>query len=240
MARPRAPGDPLSWFGAPAKVVMRSAGGLYVHNNESYFKKCLENPTVIGTLADLRVRWGSLCDWARFRHNPLMPGGIIKELHREDEKVTIVGGGDNPCILRGVLVDTEKAADTISSGLFTLHSFDDKPACEHNGISLWFYMGKLHREEGPAMVYPRKNFVAYACMNQLHRLDGPAVVYGEDHHWYKHGLLHREGAPAFMSKSRHMWYTNGTLSLGKCVETPDHIVYKSIENGIFSFKHVRK
>ena len=48
---------------------------------------------------------------------------------------------------------------------------------------------------------------------RLHREDGPAVVYGDGtREWYRHGRLHRVGGPATWSPAGfERWYRDGTL-----------------------------
>lgn len=263
MARPRGPGDPLSWFGSPSKHVENASKyledvTLHGETNELYFRFCLATPcnAWISLKGSLCMKWNDLYEWAyKDNYNNYQlddddddeepwyrPKAVIKSLHRVDDKVTIESVGDEregeeyryrrykPCVLRGVLVDVGKSSHGKRDPVFVPHSFDNQPAVEHKGICLWLNMGKLHCDDGPAMLYPKKEFTAYACLGKLHRLDGPAVLYKDTAHWYRHGVLHRDGGqPAFMSPTRYLWYTNGTLSLGKCAETPKHIVYKNLK-----------
>ena len=65
----------------------------------------------------------------------------------------------------------------------------------HNGGELrdygdhqeWWLNGKLHREDGPAIV--DGDFQEWYLNGKLHREDGPAVVNGDDQEWYINGKL---------------------------------------------------
>jgi hypothetical protein len=55
------------------------------------------------------------------------------------------------------------------------------------GTERWYKDGELHREDGPAVIYP----------------DGSKF-------WYKHGLFHREDGPAvIVHDGNKKWYLNG-------------------------------
>jgi hypothetical protein len=70
------------------------------------------------------------------------------------------------------------------------HNIDDKPAIiSHKNEELhWFHYGKLHRKNGPAILYE----------------DGCAF-------WYQHGKLHRDDGPAIDDElfARREYYING-------------------------------
>lgn len=70
--------------------------------------------------------------------------------------------------------------------------------------------GQLHREDGPAVVYPDGSH-SWCRNNQLHREDGPAAIYPDgSQHWYRNGQLHREDGPAVIYRDgRQYWYLNG-------------------------------
>ena len=60
------------------------------------------------------------------------------------------------------------------------------PICKThpNGTKQWWFNGKLHREDGPAIEY--SNGGKCWCINgELHRLDGPAIEYSNgDRQWW--------------------------------------------------------
>jgi hypothetical protein len=76
------------------------------------------------------------------------------------------------------------ATDIIITDVFTaitvlgrFHSIYDEPALSDNGYFTgglsWYYDGKLHRDNGPAM---KTNYGTYYYKHgELHRLDGPAI-----------------------------------------------------------------
>ena len=57
----------------------------------------------------------------------------------------------------------------------------------YNGTLNWFKDGKLHRDDGPAIVQANGT-LAWAHRGELHRTDDPAVVFSNgDVDWYLHG-----------------------------------------------------
>lgn len=81
-----------------------------------------------------------------------------------------------------------------------------------HGIERWQVDGRLHREDGPAIIYPNGDQYWYKN-GKLHREDEPAIMYFRGKQsWYKNGQLHREGdQPAVISNNTHEWYKNGQL-----------------------------
>lgn len=59
----------------------------------------------------------------------------------------------------------------------------------------WTLRGRLHRQDGPAVIYDDGNYEWY-CHGQVHRDNGPAVKHDGKHEWYQHDELHREDGPA--------------------------------------------
>ncbi len=53
-----------------------------------------------------------------------------------------------------------------------------------DGLAVWFFKGKIHRENGPAKIYPHGSKFWY-INNKLHRTDGPAIEFwnGEVEYW---------------------------------------------------------
>ena len=79
-----------------------------------------------------------------------------------------------------------------------------------NGSIHWFFNGRLHRENGPAV--ERWGGDKHWYLNgDLHREDGPAMEYADGNkHWYLNGDLHREDGPAIeWVNGRKEWYLNG-------------------------------
>lgn len=56
-----------------------------------------------------------------------------------------------------------------------------------DGTELWFYEGKLHRIDGPAI-----------------------ITRTGDESWYNYGRLHRTTGPALTVEGSNLWYVNGT------------------------------
>ena len=91
-----------------------------------------------------------------------------------------------------------------------LHREDGPAIVNKNGTKVWYRGGKIHRDNGPAVVWLNGTLSWYRD-DVLHREDGPAVVHkngGEE--WYRNGEYHREDGPAFVHVSgARMWYRNG-------------------------------
>lgn len=71
----------------------------------------------------------------------------------------------------------------------------------------WYLHGELHRENGPAIIEPWTT--QYFVGGMLHRLDGPAVTIPADHYeaWYQYGKLHKEDGPAVKGDyNLEYWY----------------------------------
>ena len=65
-----------------------------------------------------------------------------------------------------------------------------------NGRQEFYRDGKLHREDGPAVIYADGRQEFYRD-GKLHREDGPAVIYANGRQeFYRDGKLHREDGPA--------------------------------------------
>lgn len=62
-------------------------------------------------------------------------------------------------------------------------SFFEKMLAKRNTM-FWYYMGKLHRENGPAYIGPEGKL--WYNQGNLHRMDGPAVIHssGEVEYWH--------------------------------------------------------
>lgn len=100
--------------------------------------------------------------------------------------------------------------------------------------------GELHREDGPAKVYPDGSYGWY-INGRYHREGGPAVVYSAGgtikSAWYINGKLHREDGPAVvLCDETTEWYING-----KKAKSQDH--YRSLlsdfKQGIITVKGIR-
>lgn len=106
---------------------------------------------------------------------------------------------------------TERNGKTYRNGL--LHSYDENPAVNHDGIQIWYYRGRIHRDHDlPAVITPsRKIWYQYGKRHRStvdenkHTL--PAVIMNSYEEWWIDGELHRDhDLPAVVS---HAPYVDG-------------------------------
>jgi hypothetical protein len=78
------------------------------------------------------------------------------------------------------------------------------------GTKRWYFNGKLHREDGPAIEWADGDKEWYINGNR-HREDGPAIEWRDgQREWCINGELHREDGPAVESADgSKYWYING-------------------------------
>lgn len=84
---------------------------------------------------------------------------------------------------------------------------------EFTGRKMWKLNGKLHREDGPAVV-GRKGHEEWYLNGKRHREDGPAMELPAGYkEWWVNGIRHREDGPAIQpapgSRLKKKWYLNG-------------------------------
>ena len=81
---------------------------------------------------------------------------------------------------------------------------------EDDGTTGWYKDDKLHREDGPAVVYSNGDKV-WALNGEPHRVNGPAAVYFCGNKlWYLNGRLHRIDGPAIENiDGNNFWYLYG-------------------------------
>lgn len=80
------------------------------------------------------------------------------------------------------------------------------------GVIRFYKAGVLHREDGPAVVYPKSRQWLWYLNGMIHRDDGPAIKYHDgEFRWYHGGLLHREDGPAKANfkLNKYTWYRRG-------------------------------
>jgi hypothetical protein len=86
-----------------------------------------------------------------------------------------------------------------------------KPECKiySDGRQEWYLNGKLHREDGPAIIHP-DGTQEWWLNGKLHREDGPAVIDPDGtQYWYLNGKSHREDGPTVIyPDGRQEWYLN--------------------------------
>jgi hypothetical protein len=89
---------------------------------------------------------------------------------------------------------------------------DDGPALIFpDGTKTWYRHGAIHRDGGPAveMAHGTKKWFQNG---QEHREDGPAIEYddGRPGKWYFRGQLHREDGPAMVGEDGEaLWFIHG-------------------------------
>jgi hypothetical protein len=78
-----------------------------------------------------------------------------------------------------------------------------------DGTQRWCLNGKLHREDGPAIIYADGARCWYQN-DELHREDGPAIIYADGtQHWYLNNKRHREDGPAIIyADGTQHWFLN--------------------------------
>jgi len=81
---------------------------------------------------------------------------------------------------------------------------------ESDGSERWYYNGRLHRENGPAVIRA-DGYKAWWLNGGFHREDGPAVEDSDGSKaWWLNGKRHREDGPAIESSDGYKaWWLNG-------------------------------
>jgi hypothetical protein len=88
-----------------------------------------------------------------------------------------------------------------------------------NGRQEWRQNGKLHRLDGPAVIYPNGR-QEWWMDGDLHREDGPAIIDHDDSQmWYQYGRCHRLNGPAVVGENgrTHLWFFDNVY-LGAGIE----------------------
>ena len=84
-----------------------------------------------------------------------------------------------------------------------------------DGEKQWYKHGKLHRDDGPAVIMPNgyRAYKAWYKNGERHREDGPAVICSDGcKAWWRDGKRHREDGPAWINPNgTRKWYQNGKL-----------------------------
>ena len=105
-----------------------------------------------------------------------------------------------------------------------LHNFDDAPAIiaknshiESFGLilhekSAWYHLGKLHRDNGPAVIWSNGTQEWYQN-GLLHRdNDLPAIIRANgDQQWFQNGKCHRDNGPASIDANGKCWVQHGEI-----------------------------
>jgi hypothetical protein len=103
---------------------------------------------------------------------------------------------------------------------------------DNRGVERWHFQGKLHREDGPALIYPESLGGAqwWYKRGTIHRTNGPAIIYPNGTSvWFNNGREHRVGGPAVeYASGTKIWKQNGAYHRldGPAVERPRSKTYK--------------
>lgn len=89
---------------------------------------------------------------------------------------------------------------------------NSKAEVDIHGTQRWYKNSKLHRDDGPAVIY-RDGEQRWFKNGKLHRDDGPAVIRPDgERRWFKHGKNHREDGPAVTYHDGSVaWSLNNTI-----------------------------
>ena len=105
-----------------------------------------------------------------------------------------------------------------------LHRIDGPAIIYPGGVEEWYVDGKIHRIGGPAITYPG-GVEEWYVDGKIHRIGGPAVTHADGtEEWYVDGKKHRIGRPAVMhTDGTEEWYVDGKLHRigGPAVTYPD-------------------
>lgn len=116
---------------------------------------------------------------------------------------------DKPKPMRPVMTRRRDGTkEWISGG--KLHREDGPAVLRPDGSKEWRRNGLLHREDGPALE-PADGKNEWYLNGLLHRDDGPAVDYAHGYKaWFRHGQRHNDGAPAVQRPGGiEEWWRNG-------------------------------
>lgn len=95
---------------------------------------------------------------------------------------------------------------------FTLHREDGPAMLFPSKMEYWYNHGVQHRENGPAMIDIQHEVRRWYFNGKLHRIGGPAVTVRDDEEeWWIDGVLHRDGGPARTCAEKIGWYSHGKL-----------------------------
>lgn len=98
-----------------------------------------------------------------------------------------------------------------------LHCEDTPAVILKSGHQEWWFNGTLHREGGPAVIYPDGKGEKWYRHGLLHREDGPAKISHSGYKvcykkWFRNGVLHREDGPAVIGDDgTEKWHEDGQL-----------------------------
>lgn len=120
-----------------------------------------------------------------------------------------------------------------------LHCLNGPAVIDQFSNQFYFQYGKLHREDGPAVLWNTTNsnpirydVTYYIQHNLFHRNNSePAVVTKDCWEFYQHGIMHNYFGPAlikfYKTHAIHYFYINGNLN--KIKRYPDYSVKWRVE-----------
>ena len=78
-----------------------------------------------------------------------------------------------------------------------------------DGTEIWFVNKRLHREDGPAIIY-RDGCQEWWVNGIRHNQNGPAVIWARTEEWWVDGARHKLDGPAVIHPDgTQIWYANG-------------------------------
>ena len=96
-----------------------------------------------------------------------------------------------------------------------------------NGSKFWYWDGKIHRTDGPAVIYDDGD-MEWWVNGKIHRVEGPAIYdkmlkYQE---WWQNDQLHRIDGPAIICETREtQWYVDGKFYGKNDLTTEQYLRY---------------
>jgi hypothetical protein len=108
------------------------------------------------------------------------------------------------------LIKEDGTQETRLNGNGKLHREDGPAIVRTDGYRAWYLNGFLHREDGPA-IEDSDGTKQWFLNGRLHREDGPAVKMSDGYEaWYLNGRYHRENGPAIIHSDGSVeWYLEG-------------------------------
>ena len=165
----------------------------------------------------------SLCDlpeevekeWSKVSSSTCNDTGYEKmwkvngKLHREDGPAVEYITGKKHWVCCGVLHREDGPA--VESPLHDIWPLEGVYHRDINQVaSIWYSRGKIHRVNGPAVIYPDMS-EEWWVDDKLHRTDGPAEIRDGICVWRLHGIIHRDNGPAVeYSDGSAEWWSVGS------------------------------
>ena len=133
------------------------------------------------------------------------------------EGSTIITEGNKSCTHKYKLLERLNGNININNNILywkdgKLHRLDGPAIIYANGDQEWYVEGKRHRLDGPALIRANRDQVWWV-EGKRHRLDGPAIARANEYQaWYFEGKRHRLDGPAVIRADEFQaWYVDGEL-----------------------------